>query len=101
MHKPEWHSADELFHTVLDPSALSNGAGDHLSVSDLVDMQNAWYPQVPNVMDFDIAGPMAGVQWDWPEVGGGVDATTTTAAAASDMESVLYYFENGHNKRPC
>lgn len=97
LHKPDWGAADELFHNVLDPSALGAPTGDHLSVSDLVDMQNAWYPQMPGVMDFDIAGPMSGVQWDWPEVG--VEAAAATAG--SDMDSVLYYFENTPNKRPC
>ncbi|KND88984.1 hypothetical protein TOPH_06515 [Tolypocladium ophioglossoides CBS 100239] len=91
---------DKLFHHVLDPGAQGAAAGEHLSVSDLVGLQHAWFPQMPNVMDFDISGPMSGSQWDWPEVGG-ADATTTTAAAAFDMDSVLYYFENGHNKRPC
>ncbi|POR32708.1 Uncharacterized protein TPAR_07124 [Tolypocladium paradoxum] len=100
LHKPDWHTADELFHQVLDPRALGVAAGEHLSVSDLVDLQHAWFPQMPGVMDFDISGPMSGVQWDWPGVGG-ADATTTTAAAVFDMDSVLYYFENGHNKRPC
>lgn len=96
LHKPDWAAADELFHSALDPSALGVSGGDHLSISDLVDMQAAWYPQMPGVMDFDISGPMSGVQWDWPEMG------METATAASDMDSVLYYFDNAsNNKRPC
>lgn len=94
MHKPDWHTADDLFHSMLDHGALG-AAADHFSASDLVDLQHAWFPQMPGVMDLDMS-----MQWDWPDVRG-VDATTTTAAAASDMDSVLYYFENGHNKRTC
>ncbi|KAM4066023.1 hypothetical protein HRG_000181 [Hirsutella rhossiliensis] len=99
--KPDWHTADDLFHSMLDHSALgaaaAAGGADHFSASDLVDLQHAWFPQMPGVMDLDMSGSM---QWGWPDVRG-VDVTTTTAAAASDMDSVLYYFENGYNKRPC
>ncbi|KID99908.1 protein kinase subdomain-containing protein, partial [Metarhizium majus ARSEF 297] len=97
LHKPDWGAADELFHTVLDPGALGAPVGDHLSVSDLVDMQNAWYPQISGFMDFDISGSMSGVQWEWPEVG----VETAAATAGADMDSVLYYFDNTPNKRPC
>ncbi|PNY28246.1 Uncharacterized protein TCAP_01829 [Tolypocladium capitatum] len=91
---------DELFHHAVDPGAM----GEHLGVSDPVGLRHAWYPQMPSVMDFDISGPLSGAQWDWPEVGG-ADATTTTTmtttAAAPDVDSVLYYFEDESNKRPC
>ncbi|PHH84230.1 hypothetical protein CDD83_2276 [Cordyceps sp. RAO-2017] len=106
LQKADWHASDDLFRNLLDPGAAHGGgagAGDHYSVSDLVDLvdlEHAWYPQMTGVMDIDMSGSMSGAQWEWPEVGG-VDATTTTAATASDMESVLYYFENGHNKRSC
>ncbi|KJZ78293.1 hypothetical protein HIM_02331 [Hirsutella minnesotensis 3608] len=99
-HKSDWATTDELFHSVLDHTALGASSGDHYSMSDLIDMQSSWFPQMPGVMDFDMSGSMSGVQWPWPEIGG-VDATTTTAATASDMESVLYYVENGHNKAHC
>ncbi|PFH55348.1 hypothetical protein XA68_18533 [Ophiocordyceps unilateralis] len=83
--KPDWHAAT-----------------DYLPISDL---DPAWLPQMPGVMDLDmdmdLTPPMAaGLHWDWPAVTG-IDATTTIPPAASDMDSVLYYFENGHNKRPC
>ncbi|KHN94312.1 Zn(2)-C6 fungal-type DNA-binding domain protein [Metarhizium album ARSEF 1941] len=94
LHKHDWSAADELFHTVLDPNALGAPAGDHLSVSELVDMHNAWYPQMHGVMDFDMSGPLSGGQWEWSEVG------VETATAESDMDSVLYYFDNTTNKRP-
>lgn len=94
-HKPDWHAGDDVFHGMLDHGSLG-AAADHLMASDLTDLQHVWFPQMPGVMDLDTAGPM---QWDCPEVRD-VDATTT-AAAASDMDSVLYYFETGHNKRPC
>ncbi|KAK5987500.1 Transcription factor pynR [Cladobotryum mycophilum] len=103
LQKPEWN-ADDMF-GVLDPSVLGGPTGDHLSVSELVDMQNAWFPHLPNAMEFDITGPMTDVQWEWPDMG--ADPTAAAAAAAatagvSDMDSVLYYFETGHhhnNKR--
>ncbi|TWU76948.1 hypothetical protein ED733_007144 [Metarhizium rileyi] len=98
VHKPGWVTADELFHTILDPTALSTPTGDHhLGVSDLADMQNSWYPQMPGVMDFDISGSMSGMQWEWPEVG----METAAATAGSDMDSVLYYLDHAPSKRPC
>ncbi|RDA87137.1 hypothetical protein CP532_4286 [Ophiocordyceps camponoti-leonardi (nom. inval.)] len=81
----------------------------------LSDVEQAWPSQMPGVMDLDFdmddmgfapaitaaAATAAGLHWDcWPDAMG-MDATTTIPAAASDMESVLYYFENGHNKRSC
>jgi hypothetical protein len=100
LQKPDWRAADELFHNVLDPRALEAASGEHLSVSDLVDLQNAWFPQMPGVMEFDMSGPMSGVQWDWTDMGPDVTAAAA-ATAGSDVDSVLYYFENGNgnNKR--
>lgn len=85
MHKPDWHTADELFHSVLDPGALGAVAGEHLGASDL-DLQSSWLP-VPGVMDFDMTGPL------WPDLPG-VDTTIT-----ADMDSMLYYFDNGYSKK--
>lgn len=98
--KPNWHDADDLFHNVMDHNALGAPTGDHLSVSDLVDLQSAWFPQVPGVMEqYDMAGPMADVQWDWPNMG---HEAAHAQTAGSDVESMLYYFEGqgGNNKRP-
>jgi hypothetical protein len=106
LQKPDWRAADEMFPHVLDPRALEGANGEHLSVSDLVDMQNAqWFNQMPpNVMEFDMANSMSGVQWDWSDVGH--DVATAGSTVGSDVDSVLYYFEpgpnnmNGNNQRP-
>ncbi|RDA92548.1 hypothetical protein CP533_4157 [Ophiocordyceps camponoti-saundersi (nom. inval.)] len=86
--KPDWQAPTSDFYT-------------------LSDFDHNWLPQMPGVMELDLDMDMdlapaitAGLHWDWPDAMG-MDATTTIPAAASDMESVLYYFENGHNKRPC
>lgn len=101
MHKLGWPATGDFFHGIVDHTALgapvAAGGVDHFSASDLVDLQHAWFPQMPSVMDMDMSGSML---WEWPDVRG-VNATPTTAAASSDMDSVLYYFENGHNKTSC
>ncbi|KAF4595147.1 protein kinase subdomain-containing protein [Ophiocordyceps camponoti-floridani] len=84
-------------------------APEYYTVSDFD--QNTWLSQIPASMDLDMdldmdlvasAPPLVatGLPWDWPAVTG-IDATTTIPPANSDMDSVLFYFENGHNKRPC
>ncbi|KAI9172434.1 FAD-dependent monooxygenase pynG [Paramyrothecium foliicola] len=102
LQKPDWRAADELFQNVMDPRTLEGAAGEHISVSDLVDMQNAWFPQMPGVMEFDMSGSMAGVQWDWTDMGPDVTAAAAAATAAttgSDVDSMLYYFENSANNK--
>jgi hypothetical protein len=108
LQKPDWRAADELFHNVLDPRALEASPGgpggppgtEHLSVSDLVDLQNAWFPQMPGVMEFDMSSSMSGVQWDWSDMGGPEAAAGVGSTAGSDVDSVLYYFENGNPNNP-
>ncbi|PHH68406.1 hypothetical protein CDD80_7545 [Ophiocordyceps camponoti-rufipedis] len=84
-------------------------APEYYTVSDFD--QHTWLSHIPASMDLEMdldmdlvasAPPLvaSGLPWDWPAVTG-IDATTTIPPTNSDMDSVLYYFENGHNKRPC
>ncbi|KAH7112712.1 hypothetical protein EDB81DRAFT_893943 [Dactylonectria macrodidyma] len=93
--KREWQPANNLFPDMLDPSALGAPIGDHPSIAELVDMHSTWCPQMPTMMDFDMAGPIP-VQcwpWDWQ------DPADEAATAGSDMDSVFYYFDRGSGKR--
>ncbi|KAH7148857.1 hypothetical protein EDB81DRAFT_477646 [Dactylonectria macrodidyma] len=92
--KPEWPHPDVVFPDVLDANPLGGANGEHMSLADLVDMQNSWYPQMPNMMDFDMGGPIPVPcgQWDWPSADG--------ATAGHDMDSVYYYFDRPSGKRP-
>ncbi|CAM1500994.1 Fc.00g101560.m01.CDS01 [Cosmosporella sp. VM-42] len=92
--KPDWQSTHSLCRDFLSHSAASVPTGDHLSIADMVDLQ-AWYPPMPTMMDFEIAGqdPMLGGQWDWPAL------STEVVAMESDVGSSLHYFDRGNNKR--
>ncbi|KAH6974879.1 hypothetical protein EDB80DRAFT_768750 [Ilyonectria destructans] len=94
--KPDWQPTDMMFNDVLDPNALGAPPGEyHISIAELVDLQNAWCPQMPTMMDFDLTGPnpVQCGQWDWP------DPNMDAATACSDMDSVYYYFDR-NSKRP-
>lgn len=82
-----------MFTDVLDTNAL--GVPDqHISIAELVDLQNGWCPPMPTMMDFDMATiPCGQTQWEWPDAG--MDAA---AAAAQDMDSVFYYFDRQQGK---
>ncbi|KAH7124611.1 hypothetical protein EDB81DRAFT_811109 [Dactylonectria macrodidyma] len=54
----------------------------HISIAEIVSLQNAWRPQMPTIMDFDMTGPVQCGQWDWP------DPNMDAATAGSDMDSV-------------
>lgn len=98
--KHDWQKGNEMFGSMLDPSVLGTNPADHVNVSDLVDMNGGWFQQMPNVMDFDITGPMSGVEWDWPGVSSeGCTTTTTTGPGLSEMDSVMFYFDGTHNKQ--
>jgi hypothetical protein len=99
--KPDWHATDMMFNDVLDPNALGAPAGEHhISIAELVDLQNTWCPPMPTMMDFDMTGPVPVQcgQWDWP------DANMDAGTAGSDMDSVYYYFDrhssSSNNKAP-
>ncbi|KAH8654205.1 hypothetical protein BGZ61DRAFT_573289 [Ilyonectria robusta] len=94
--KPEWQPFDVLFHDVLDANALGAPTGEHMSIADLVDFQNSWCPQMPTMMDFDMAGPIpipCG-QWDW------ADPNAKGTTVGPDMDSVYSYFDRANGKRP-
>ncbi|KAL6411803.1 Zn(2)-C6 fungal-type DNA-binding domain protein [Ilyonectria robusta] len=65
--KPDWQPIDMMFNDVLDHNALgAPTGGHHISIVELVDLQNACCPQMPTMMDFDMTGhiPVQCGQWD-------------------------------------
>lgn len=99
MAKQEWHGVattmaaaapntaapGDLMCNPMDPNALGIQSREDLSLSGLVDLQPAWLPQGPPLMDVD----MSGVQWDWTAQGLKQEATVPPAAVWSDMDMVL------------
>jgi len=74
-------------HNHMDPNALGIQSRDDLSLSGLVDLQHAWLPQMPPLMDVD----MGAVQWEWPagQDMKGEPAVVQNPAIWSDMDMVL------------
>ncbi|KAH7114853.1 hypothetical protein EDB81DRAFT_821158 [Dactylonectria macrodidyma] len=63
--EPDWQLTGMMFNDVLDPNALGFPTGEHhTSIAELVGLQNAWCPQMPTILDFDMTGPVQGGQWD-------------------------------------
>lgn len=99
--KPSWQTSgpDELYQNsgTLNPNALGVGSSappsaDPLCGSagpDVVELQNAWFPQMtPHaMMDLDMAaaGSMNHVQWDWHDLHG--DNQQVAAGGQWDMDS--------------
>jgi hypothetical protein len=57
---------------VLNPDAVSR---EQLGVSNVVNLQNACFPQMLRIMEFDPSGDMSGLQWDWTDMDTDQDLT--------------------------
>lgn len=95
MVKPQWRpnavpvsntaAPNELMYNPMDPNALGIQSREDLSLSGLVDLQHAWLPQMPPLMEVD----MAAVQWDWSSQDMKGDNVVQNPAIWSDMDMVL------------
>lgn len=75
----------DLMYNHMDPNALGIQSRDELSLSGLVDLQHAWLPQMPPLMDVD----MGAVQWDWAGQDMKDNGMVQNPAIWSDMDMVL------------
>lgn len=91
--KPQWRAPtasntaapNDLVYNQMDPNALGIQSREDLSLSGLVDLQHAWLPQMPPMMDVD----MGAVQWEWPNQDMKANGMVQNPAIWSDMDMVL------------
>lgn len=76
---------NDLMYNQMDPNALGIQSREDLSLSGLVDLQHAWLPQMPPMMDVD----MGAVQWEWPSQDMKANGMVQNPAIWSDMDMVL------------
>lgn len=92
--KVQWRAApaasstaapNDLMYNQMDPNALGIQSREELSLSGMVDLQHAWLPQMPPMMDVD----MGAVQWEWQNQDMKANGMVQNPAIWSDMDMVL------------
>ncbi|CAI6086202.1 unnamed protein product [Clonostachys chloroleuca] len=90
MMKSAWRSnpamgtaaPNDLMYNAMNPNALGIHNADDLSLAGMVDLQQAWLPQMPMMTEVD----MGSVQWDWSQP---IKPDSVPTGGWSDMDMVL------------